>query len=372
MPDRLQSAHPEPRQASAGRESQGGVLRAYGDRLPLTPDTPRISLGEGDTPLVRSRRLVERAGCKELYFKLEMCNPTGSFKDRGMVVAIAKAIESGAKAVLCASTGNTSASAAAYAAHCGLDAYVLVPEGNIAMGKLAQAVAHGARILAVKGNFDDALKIARRVSEEHPVALVNSVNPYRIEGQKTAAFEIVDVLGDAPDLLFIPVGNAGNITAYWRGFVEDYQAERATRKPRMIGWQAAGAAPIVCGEPVADPQTIASAIRIGNPASWRQAVAARDDSGGAIDAVTDDEILEAYRLLAREEGIFCEPASAACVAGLLKVAAGDRRSEIADRTVVCVITGHGLKDPDTALKVEGDMQGVAADIAAVERAMGLS
>ncbi len=379
---------PEPTLTDA--HGHPGVLRRYGDRLPLTDDTPRISLGEGDTPLVRSRRIVERAGCKELFFKLEMCNPTGSFKDRGMVVAIAKAMESGARAVLCASTGNTSASAAAYAAHCGLDAYVLVPGGKIAQGKLAQAVAHGARVLAVDGNFDDALKIARRISEEHPVALVNSVNPYRIEGQKTAAFEIVDTLGDAPDLLFIPVGNAGNITAYWRGFVEYYQAERATRKPRMIGWQAAGAAPIVRGEPVADPQTVASAIRIGNPASWRQAVAARDDSGGAIDAVTDDEILEAYRLLAREEGIFCEPASAACVAGLLKVATAassartDRPSGLSptgralspaavrDATVVCVITGHGLKDPDTALSIEADMQEVAADLAAVEAAMGLA
>ncbi|HSP55358.1 MAG TPA: threonine synthase [Dehalococcoidia bacterium] len=370
MPDRLQAAHPE---LVEGRHP--GVLRRYGDRLPLTGNTPRISLGEGDTPLVRSRRLIERAGCKELYFKLEMCNPTGSFKDRGMVVAIAKAMESGARAVLCASTGNTSASAAAYAAHCGLDAYVLVPGGKIALGKLAQAVAHGAKVLAIDGNFDDALKIARQISEEHPVALVNSVNPYRIEGQKTAAFEIVDTLGDAPDLLFIPVGNAGNITAYWRGFVEYYQAERATLKPRMIGWQAAGAAPIVRGEPVADPQTVASAIRIGNPASWRQAVSARDDSGGAIDSVTDEEILEAYRLLAREEGIFCEPASAACVAGLLKTArtaSVGGSSGLDGRTVVCIITGHGLKDPDTALSIEADMQEVPADVAAVQAAMGLS
>jgi threonine synthase len=349
-----------------------GVLRRYGGRLPLTPDTPHISLGEGDTPLVRSRKLVERVGCRELYFKLEMCNPTGSFKDRGMVVAMAKAMEAGSRAVLCASTGNTSASAAAYAAHCGLEAYVLVPGGRIAQGKLAQAVAHGAKVLAVDGNFDDALKIARRISEEHPVALVNSVNPYRIEGQKTAAFEIVDALGDAPELLFIPVGNAGNITAYWRGFVEYYQAERASLKPRMIGWQAAGAAPIVRGEPVADPQTVASAIRIGNPASWRQAEAARDESSGSIGAVTDEEILEAYRLLAQEEGIFCEPASAACVAGLLQVAQGDRQSEVRDRTVVCVITGHGLKDPDTALQIEAEMAEVAADLASVEAAMGLS
>jgi len=364
-----------------------GVLRRYGDRLPLTADTPVISLGEGDTPLVRSRRLVERVGCKQLYFKLEMCNPTGSFKDRGMVVAIAKAVESGARAVLCASTGNTSASAAAYAAHCGLQAYVLVPEGNIAMGKLAQAVAHGAKVVAVQGNFDEALKIARRISEEHPVALVNSINPHRIEGQKTAAFEIADSLGDAPDLVFIPVGNAGNITAYWRGFVEYFQAERTFRKPRMIGWQAAGAAPIVRGEPVPDPHTVASAIRIGNPASWRFAEAARDESEGAIAAVTDDEILEAYRLLASEEGIFCEPASAACVAGLLRTAGAltstppdtplpptgrlPTAAGLRDATIVCVITGHGLKDPDTALSIQADMQEVPASLEAVERAMGL-
>jgi threonine synthase len=326
---------------------------------------------------------VERVGCRELYFKLEMCNPTGSFKDRGMVVAVAKALESGSRAVLCASTGNTSASAAAYAAHCGLQAYVLVPQGKIAMGKLAQAVAHGARILAVRGNFDEALKIARLVTERHPVALVNSLNPHRIEGQKTAAFEIVDALGGAPDFLFIPVGNAGNITAYWRGFVEYCQGERASKRPRMVGWQAAGAAPIVLGQAVSDPQTVASAIRIGNPASWRSAVAARDESGGAIGAVSDDEILEAYRLLAREEGIFCEPASAACVAGLLKVASGalsgsqatgqpPAPEELREATVVCVITGHGLKDPDTAMGVEAQMSEVPAELGAVEAAMGLA
>jgi threonine synthase len=328
-----------------------------------------ISLGEGDTPLVRSRRLVDRVGCRELYFKLEMCNPTGSFKDRGMVVAVAKALEQECRAVLCASTGNTSASAAAYAAHCGLAAYVLVPHGNIAHGKLAQAVVHGARVLAVQGNFDEALKLARLISEKHRVALVNSVNPHRIEGQKTAAFEIVDALGDAPDMLFIPVGNAGNITAYWRGFVEYYRSEEATKKPRMMGWQASGAAPIVRGEPVANPQTVASAIRIGNPASWKLAEAARDESGGLIGEVSDDEILEAYRLLAQEEGIFCEPASAAGVAGLLKHATG---RDLSRETVVCVITGHGLKDPDTALSVKAEMTGVAPDLAAAERAMGLA
>jgi len=354
---------------TAGTDSRGaGVLSRYGDFLPITKDTPRISLGEGDTPLVRSRRLRERAGCRELYFKLESCNPTGSFKDRGMVVAVAKAMEEESKAVLCASTGNTSASAAAYAAHCGLDAYVLVPHGNIAQGKLAQAVAHGARVLAVRGNFDEALRIARQVSERHPVALVNSVNPNRLEGQKTAAFEIVDALGDAPDLLFIPVGNAGNITAYWRGFVEYYRAERSTKKPCMIGWQAEGAAPIVRGEPVENPQTIASAIRIGNPASWQLAVAARDESGGEINAVSDDEILEAYRLLAREEGIFGEPASAAGVAGLLKYS---RDHDLSEATIVSIITGHGLKDPETALSIETEMVEVEPDVGAVEEAMGL-
>ncbi len=345
-----------------------GVLRRYADWLPIGPDTPVISLGEGDTPLVRSRRLHERVGCRELYFKLEMCNPTGSFKDRGMVVAVAKAMESGARTILCASTGNTSASAAAYAAHCGLDAFVLVPHGSIAQGKLAQAVAHGARILAVHGNFDEALKLARQISEKHPVALVNSVNPHRLDGQKTAAFEIVDALGDAPDLLFLPVGNAGNISAYWRGFVQYYQAERATQKPRLMGWQAEGAAPIVRGEPVEDPQTVASAIRIGNPASWLLAEAARDESGGGIAAVTDDEILEAYRLLASEEGIFCEPASAAGVAGLLKHAGED---DVSDQTIVCIITGHGLKDPETALGITSEMTEVPAEIDAIERAMGL-
>jgi threonine synthase len=354
--------------------TERGVLRRYGDRLPIGPDTPLITLGEGDTPLVRSRKLHERVGCRELYFKLEMCNPTGSFKDRGMVVAVAKALESKARAVLCASTGNTSASAAAYAAHCGIDAYVIVPHGNIAQGKLAQAVAHGARILNVRGNFDDALRLARVISERHPVALVNSVNPHRLEGQKTAAFEIVDALGDAPDMLFIPIGNAGNISAYWRGFVEDYQAERASKKPRMIGWQAEGAAPIVTGKPVENPQTVASAIRIGNPAGWRLAEAARDESGGQINAVSDKEILDAYRLLAQEEGIFCEPASAACVAGLMKHARGlgTQPSALSTQTVVCIITGHGLKDPETALGIESEMRDVEPRIESIEEAMGLS
>lgn len=345
-----------------------GVIDRYGDRLPVTDATPPVSLGEGSTPLVRSASIEKRVGCDALYFKLEMCNPTASFKDRGMAVAVAKAMEEGAKAILCASTGNTSASAAAYAAHCGLDSYVLVPHGNIAQGKLAQAVVHGAKVLAVQGNFDDALRIARKVTDAHPVALVNSVNPFRLEGQKTAAFEIVDVLGDAPDMLFLPVGNAGNISAYWRGFVEYYQSEVSTLKPRMMGWQAEGAAPIVRGEPIADPQTIASAIRIGNPASWQLAIGARDESEGAIDAVSDDEIMEAYRLLAREEGIFGEPASAACVAGLLKYSAG---RDLSGQTIVCVITGHGLKDQDAAMTLSEEMEEIPGEIGAVEKAMGL-
>ncbi|MEO8456619.1 MAG: threonine synthase [Chloroflexota bacterium] len=355
--------------SSTETRPQSGVLNRYRDRLPITDKTPIITLGEGSTPLVKSRRLVERVGCDELYFKLEMCNPTGSFKDRGMVVAVAKAAESGAEKVLCASTGNTSASAAAYAVHLGLEAYVLVPHGNIAHGKMAQAIAHGAKVIAVRGNFDVALQVARQISETHPVALVNSVNPHRIEGQKTAAFEIIDELGDAPDAVFIPVGNAGNITAYWRGFVEYYQAEIATHKPRMMGWQAAGAAPIVLGHPVDDPQTVASAIRIGNPASWRFAEAARDESGGGINSVTDDEILAAYRLLAQEEGIFCEPASAASLAGLLK---HGNTNSVRDQRIVCIITGHGLKDPDTAMKIEAQTFEVDADADAVEAAMGLS
>jgi threonine synthase len=345
-----------------------GVLKRYRDRLPITNATPLLTLGEGSTPLVRSRRLVERLGCRELYFKLESCNPTGSFKDRGMVVAIAKAIENGARAVLCASTGNTSASAAAYAAHMGLECYVVVPSGNIALGKLAQAIAFGARILAVDGSFDAALQLARAATERHGIALVNSVNPDRIEGQKTAAFEVVDDLGDAPDYLAIPVGNAGNITAYWRGFIEEWQLERVTRRPAMLGFQAEGAAPIVLGHPVEKPETIASAIRIGNPASWKFATAARDESGGAIEAVSDDEILRAYHLMASEEGIFGEPASATPLAGLLKrVQAG---VSFAGRTIVCVVTGNGLKDPDTAMKTEPRMYQLPADLESIEKAMG--
>ena len=324
-----------------------GVLRTYKELLPLTDATPMLTLGEGDTPLVKSNRLGKELGCTELYFKLEGCNPTGSFKDRGMVVAIAKALEEESKAVMCASTGNTSASAAAYSAYCDLPALVLIPKGEVAMGKLAQAMAYGARIIMVNGNFDAALNLVREFTGKHQVTLVNSVNPHRLEGQKTAAFEVVDALGDAPDYLFIPVGNAGNITAYWKGFREYHSLGRSTRLPRMMGFQAEGAAPIVRGAPVLNPQTIASAIRIGNPASWKGALEARDGSGGIIETVSDDEILEAYRLLASHEGIFCEPASAASFAGLVKVI--KRGLNLSEQRVVCIFTGTGLKDPDLAV-----------------------
>lgn len=324
-----------------------GVLRSYTDLLPVTDATPLLTLGEGDTPLVRSNNLGKGLGCTELYFKLEGCNPTGSFKDRGMVVAIAKAIEEGSTAVMCASTGNTSASAAAYGAYCGLPAFVLIPKGEVAMGKLAQAMAYGAQIIMVNGNFDTALNLVREFTGKHAVTLVNSLNPHRLEGQKTGAFEICDTLGDAPDYVFIPVGNAGNITAYWKGFREYHSLGRLSRLPKMMGFQAEGAAPIVRGEPVSNPQTIASAIRIGNPASWQGALEARDGSGGVIDAVSDDEILDAYRALAAYEGIFCEPASAASFAGLVKM--HRQGLDLSGQRVVCIFTGTGLKDPDLAV-----------------------
>ena len=323
-----------------------GVLARYGDRLPLTDATPRITLNEGSTPHIESRSLVRRLRLGSLHFKFEGLNPTGSFKDRGMVVAVAKAMEAGSEAIICASTGNTSASAAAYAARFGLRAIVVVPSGKIAPGKLLQAQIHGAKVLAVKGSFDHALESVRALCERYPVTLVNSVNPYRIEGQKTAAFEIVDDLGDAPDVLCVPVGNAGNITAYWRGFREYFAEQRCTRLPRMIGGQAEGAAPIVRDHVVERPRTVASAIRIGNPASWASAVAARDESEGLIDMVTDGEILTAQKLLAASEGIFAEPASATSLAILMKAVMDGR---IAPGThAVCVLTGNGLKDPDAA------------------------
>ena len=325
-----------------------GILETYREFLPVTDATPLITMGEGNTPLVKSNRLGKELGCDELYFKLEGCNPTGSFKDRGMVVAIAKALEDGSKAVMCASTGNTSASAAAYGAYCDLPVLVLIPKGEVAMGKLAQAMAYGARILMINGNFDSALALARAYTCKHSVTLVNSVNPHRLEGQKTGAFEIIEALGDAPDYLFIPVGNAGNITAYWRGFLEYQAAGRSLRLPKMMGFQAEGAAPIVRGAPIANPQTIASAIRIGNPASWQGAVDARDSSGGTIDMVSDDEILDAYRMIASKEGIFCEPASAASFAGLVKMCRQGLNLE--GQRVVCIFTGNGLKDPDLAVR----------------------
>ncbi len=323
-----------------------GLIEVFRDRLPVTDATPVITLCEGGTPLVPARVLSERTGC-DVWLKVEGANPTGSFKDRGMTVAISKAAEDGAKAVICASTGNTSASAAAYAVRAGMTCAVLVPSGKIALGKMAQALVHGARLLQVDGNFDDCLELARKLAIDYPVALVNSVNPFRIEGQKTAAFEICDVLGRAPDVHCIPVGNAGNITAYWKGYLEYARDGVIETTPRMFGFQAAGAAPIVNGAPVLAPVTIATAIRIGNPASWMFAEQARDESGGLIDAVTDKQILESYRLVARSEGVFVEPASAASIAGLLLTAADGRLPS--GSTVVCTVTGNGLKDPEWAI-----------------------
>jgi threonine synthase len=342
------------------------VLTQYAEFLPLTPVTPRITLGEGETPLVRSRQ-IERETGGEVYFKMEGCNPTGSFKDRGMVVAVAKAVEAGSQAIICASTGNTSASAAAFGARCGLRVIVLVPQGRIALGKLAQALVCGAQVIAIEGSFDQSLEVARGLSDRHPFTLVNSLNPYRLEGQKTAAFEVIEALGDAPDYLFIPVGNAGNITAYWRGFQEFHGREKSSRTPRMMGFQAEGSAPIVRGEPVADPHTVASAIRIGNPALWQGAVAAGNESGGGVGAVSDDEILEAYRLLASAEGIFCEPASAASVAGLLK--STRQGLSVAGKQIVCVITGTGLKDPDTAMSQAPEPTVIPPDLEQIEKAI---
>jgi threonine synthase len=342
-----------------------GVIARYGDRLPITPATPRITLFEGDTPCVPAPRLCQQLGLASLHLKVEGLNPTGSFKDRGMVVAVARALEAGSRALVCASTGNTSASAAAYGARFGLRTVVVIPSGRIAAGKLVQAQVHGAQVLAIAGNFDQALAAVRQLAADQPVTLVNSVNPHRIEGQKTAAFEIVDDLGDAPDVLAIPVGNAGNITAYWRGFREYFADRLCTRLPRMLGAQAAGAAPLVLGHPVAEPETVATAIRIGNPASWQGAIDARDQSEGDIRAVEDTDILAAQRDLATLEGVFCEPASAASLAVL--------RSAVQDGTVapgataVCVLTGHGLKDAAATaqgLRAPTPVDGDAASLAA--------
>jgi threonine synthase len=324
-----------------------GVIEAYREHLPVTDTTPVITLLEGNTPLLDAPRVAQRAGVQRVLLKVEGLNPTASFKDRGMTVAMSIAVERGAKLAICASTGNTSASAAAYAARAGLSCGVVLPTGHVALGKLAQALIHGAQIVPVRGNFDDALAIVRALGERPGVEVVNSVNPYRIEGQKTASFEVIDELGDAPTVHSLPVGNAGNITAYWRGYTEYAAIGRATRRPRMLGWQAAGAAPIVLGEPVPYPETIATAIQIGNPASWAGAVAARDESGGLIGAITDGQILDAYRFLASEEGCFVEPASAASIAGLFQ--AGTDGAVTRDDVVVCTVTGHGLKDPERAI-----------------------
>jgi threonine synthase len=346
-----------------------GLIEAYRPYLPVTETTPVVTLQEGNTPLIPAPAIAALIGRDvRVLVKYDGLNPTGSFKDRGMTMAISKAKEAGAEAVICASTGNTSASAAAYARRGGMRAFVLIPEGYVALGKLAQALLYGAEVISIVGNFDRALEIVREMAINYPVTLVNSVNPYRLEGQKTGAFEVVDVLGDAPDWLCIPVGNAGNITAYWMGFCQYHQARKCSRLPRMMGFQAAGAAPLVTGKPVANPETLATAIRIGNPASWKQAVAASEASRGSFSAVTDEEILDAYRLLASQEGIFCEPASAASVAGLLKV----KDQVPTGSTVVCVLTGNGLKDPDTAINHSNNQfkSGVAPSLDAVAGAMG--
>ncbi len=361
-------ADPSKRQFAQYANNWQGLIETYRDFLPVSEATPVITLLEGNTPLIPVPTIAAQIGRGvKVYVKYDGLNPTGSFKDRGMTMAISKAKEAGAKAVICASTGNTSAAAAAYARRAGMRAFVVIPDGYVALGKLAQALLYGAEVIAIDGNFDDALNIVRSMSENYPVTLVNSVNPYRLEGQKTAAFEVVDVLGNAPDWLCIPVGNAGNISAYWMGFNEYYQAEKSTLLPKMMGFQAAGAAPFLAGEPVAHPETIATAIRIGNPANWDKAIAAQEASQGEFNAVTDEEILAAYRQLGTE-GVFCEPASAASVAGLLKV----KEQVPANATVVCVLTGNGLKDPDSAIAHSKNevKSGIKADLEAVAQVMG--
>lgn len=342
-----------------------GIINEYRDFLPVTDKTPVITLNEGNTPLIKAVNLSAKIGLDlDLYFKFEGTNPTGSFKDRGMTLALSKAVESGSKAVICASTGNTSASAAAYAASAGIKAIVLIPEGKIAIGKLSQAIVHGAYVMQIEGNFDDALNIVKMLVSEYAITLVNSINPYRLEGQKSAAFEVCDQLHAAPKYHSLPVGNAGNITAYWMGYKEYKSADKIAMLPIMLGFQAAGAAPIVSGRKVDNPETIATAIRIGNPASWKSALTAKEESGGRIEAVTDDEILSAYRLVAVSEGIFCEPASAASLAGVIKLyregyfKAGD--------SVVCTLTGNGLKDPDTVFRVSKEPVKVKADLQVIQ------
>jgi threonine synthase len=347
-----------------------GIINKYREYLPVTDKTPIITLHEGNTPLIKADNFSKTIGSGlEIYLKYEGMNPTGSFKDRGMTMAISKAVEEGSKAVMCASTGNTSASAAAYSARAGINCIVLIPEGNIALGKLSQALMHGARVVSVQGNFDDALTMVRSITDKHPITLVNSINPYRIEGQKTGSFEICDVLGTPPDYHAIPVGNAGNITSYWKGYKEYKSAGKISSLPKMIGFQAEGSAPIVEGRIIKDPHTIATAIKIGNPASWKLAEAARDESGGLIDTVTDDEILEAYKMLAGLEGVFVEPASASSVAGVIKLnkkgffKKGDR--------IVCIVTGHGLKDPDRAIACSEKPSSIPATEEAIVKLLGL-
>ncbi len=348
-----------------------GIIEHYRQYLPVTDATPIITLCEGDTPLIPAPRLAQAiAPGLQIYLKFEGMNPTGSFKDRGMTMAVTKAVEEGAQAVMCASTGNTSAAAAAYAARAGLECVVLLPNTDVALGKLSQALIHGARVVAVEGTFDDALRLVREITATYPLALVNSVNPFRIEGQKTGAFEVCDALGDAPDFHAIPVGNAGNITAYWKGYKEYHAAGRSKKLPKMLGYQAAGAAPLVDGAPVDRPQTIATAIRIGHPASWQGAITARDESGGLIEKVTDDEILEAYQMLTTLEGVFAEPACAAPVAGLKKLYAAGYFRDFDGATVAVTLTGHGLKDPDRAIKTAPHPITVPATLEAVVKALG--
>ncbi len=347
-----------------------GVIERYRQFLPVEPETPVVTLLEGNTPLIPSRAVSARVGrAVRIFFKCEGFNPTGSFKDRGMTMAVSKAKENGSNAIICASTGNTSASAAAYAARAGMKCIVLIPKGAIALGKLAQALIHGAKVLAVNGTFDEALEIVRQITDAYPIALVNSINPFRLEGQKTAAFEVCDVLGAQPDYHAIPVGNAGNITAYWKGYQEYFKVGKIDRLPKMLGFQAQGAAPLVLGRRVKKPETVATAIRIGNPANWEGAIEARKESGGLIDAVTDREILEAYRFLAQEEGIFVEPASAASVAGVLKFAKKGYFQR--GSTIVCVLTGHGLKDPDLVIRTVRPPKVVPPKLGAVLQEIGL-
>ncbi|MCX6383945.1 MAG: threonine synthase [Actinobacteria bacterium] len=349
--------------------SYPGIIERYWDYLPVSDKTPIISLNEGSTPLIKSVYLSVKYGC-ELYFKFEGLNPTGSFKDRGMTLAISKAKEAGAKAVMCASTGNTSASAAAYARRGRMRCIVVIPDGKIALGKLAQAMMHGAEVLAIAGNFDDALDVVKYITSNYEIVLVNSINPFRIEGQKTGAFEICDWLGDAPDFLFIPVGNAGNITSYWKGFKEYKEKNISEALPKMMGWQAEGSAPIVRGRVIENPETIATAIRIGNPARWKEAEAAAKDSGGKIDMVSDEKIIQAYKIRALNEGIFCEPASAASVAGLIKEA--DENPEmLKGKQIVCILTGHGLKDPDIAIANSPEIISVKKDYDQIKKALNL-